>query len=168
MLLGGLIAGMTSYDNGDRGWSLFGHIMLGGLFGGAVGIAAGFVIGVLGPTIGGMGAIVLGDTMAMSGAFAAVGVAVEVLTAAAAGALVAAGAGALGNVMFSKRTGKEGATDKPSWVNKDMVDPNLTAQQNATHILNEKYGIGRWDVGPRTEYNRIIKWIVRTVFYGRR
>ena len=102
MLLGGLIAGMTSYDNGDRGWSLFGHIMLGGLFGGAVGIAAGFVIGVLGPTIGGMGAIVLGDTMAMSGAFAAVGVAVEVLTAAGAGALVAAGAGALGNVMFSK------------------------------------------------------------------
>ena len=105
---------MASYDNGDRGWSLFGHIMLGALFGGAVGVAAGFVLGVLGPTVGGMGAMVLGEAMGMSGAFAAVGVAVEVLAAAGAGALVAAGAGALGNVMFSKQSkisGKQGATD---------------------------------------------------------
>ena len=161
---------MASYDNGDRGWSLFGHIMLGALFGGAVGVAAGFVLGVLGPTVGGMGAMVLGEAMGMSGAFAAVGVAVEVLAAAGAGALVAAGAGALGNVMFSKQSkisGKQGATDKPSWVNKDMVNPNLSAQQNATNFMNEKYGIGKWKGGADSELNKIKKWLARTIFRRR-
>ena len=85
------------------------------------------------------------------------------------GAQIATGAaiGALGMYIFSKRTGKESASDKPSWVNKDMVDFGKTAQQNATEILNNKYGKGKWKTGPATEYNKIVKWIIIKIFYGR-
>ena len=48
-----------------------------------------------------------------------------------------------------------------------MVDHLTTAQQNATDILNWKYGKGNWFKGPGTEYNKIVKWIVRKLFFGR-
>ena len=42
-----------------------------------------------------------------------------------------------------------------------MVDPNQTAQQNATRMLNEKYGVNNWIKGQRSEFSQIVKWIIR-------
>ncbi len=47
-----------------------------------------------------------------------------------------------------------------------MIDKNISPQQNATNLLNKKYGKGNWKIGPRTEYNKIIKWIIRYIFRG--
>ena len=63
----------------------------------------------------------------------------------------------------SRESGKEKASDKPSWVNKDMVDPNLSAEENARRILNDKYGPGKWKKGSNTEFNKIKKWLTRTL-----
>ena len=62
----------------------------------------------------------------------------------------------------SRKSGKETASDKPSWVNRGMVDSGQSAQQNATRILNEKYGVGNWRKGPGEEFNQIVKWITRS------
>ena len=61
----------------------------------------------------------------------------------------------------SKKSGKERATDKPSWVSQSDVDLGKSSQQNATDLLNNKYGSGNWGKGPRTEFNQIVKWIDR-------
>ena len=61
----------------------------------------------------------------------------------------------------SKKSGKERATDKPSWVPQSDVDLSKSSQQNATDLLNNKYGSGNWRKGPGTEFNRIVKWIDR-------
>lgn len=79
------------------------------------------------------------------------------------GGLAIAGLGI--NVLMAKRTGKEKATDKPSWVNRDMVDPKKTPQENAQDLLDEKYGFNKWPKGARTEFSKIVKWIARHIFY---
>ena len=61
----------------------------------------------------------------------------------------------------SKKSGKERATDKPSWVSQSDIDLGKSSQQNATDLLNNKYGSGNWGKGPRTEFNQIVKWIDR-------
>ena len=63
----------------------------------------------------------------------------------------------------SKKSGKERATNKPSWANKNDVDPSLSANENATKMLNNKYGVGNWKKGPGTEHNQIKKWIDRGI-----
>ena len=63
----------------------------------------------------------------------------------------------------SKKSGKERATDKPSWVSQSDVDMSKSSQQNANDLLNNKYGIGNWPKGPGTEYNQIVKWIDRSL-----
>lgn len=87
------------------------------------------------------------------------------------GAQVLGAAGVLGGIyMFAKTSRKPGkvtSSDKPSWVNESMVDPNKTAQQNAKDILDWKYGPGNWQKGPGTEYNKIVKWIERYLRYYR-
>ena len=62
----------------------------------------------------------------------------------------------------TRKSGKEASKDKPSWVNEKMIDKNLTAQQNATKLLNEKYGPGNWKKGAGEEFNQIVKWINRS------
>ena len=64
----------------------------------------------------------------------------------------------------SKPTHKEKADDKPSWVNKDMIDWDLSAQKNARQIMDSKYGKGGWDknTGNRS-FSKILKWLTRTV-----
>ena len=63
----------------------------------------------------------------------------------------------------SKKSGKERATDKPSWVSPSDVDLGKSSQQNATDLLNNKYGSGNWGKGPTAEFNRIVKWIDRAL-----
>ena len=64
----------------------------------------------------------------------------------------------------TRRSGKEKSSDKPSWVNINDVDTSQTAQQNATRIMNQHYGVGNWDNRWR-EFSQIAKWIQRYVFY---
>ena len=64
----------------------------------------------------------------------------------------------------SKKSGKEKASDRPSWVDVSQIDFNQTAQQNATRLLNEKYGPGNWRKGPNSDFSRIVKWIQRSIF----
>ena len=65
----------------------------------------------------------------------------------------------------SRRSEKEKASDRPSWVDPTDVDPNLSPQQNATRMLNDKYGIGNWKKGPGSEFSQIVKWIQRCLRY---
>ena len=85
------------------------------------------------------------------------------------GAQVLGAAGLLGGAVLlakkSKQSGKSTSSNKPSWVNEGMLDPNKSAQQNAKDILDRKYGVGKWKYGPRSEYNQIVKWIERFVRY---
>lgn len=68
-----------------------------------------------------------------------------------------------GLVSQSKLSDKERSTEKPSWVNKNMLDHSLSAQENAANILKQKYGSGGngGKRGPGSEFNKIVKWIVR-------
>lgn len=90
--------------------------------------------------------------------------------AAAGGAMAITGTVMAGNALAqatvnyakqSKKSGKERASDKPSWVSQSDVDVGKSAQQNATELLNNKYGSGNWGKGPKTEFNQIVKWINR-------
>ncbi len=91
-------------------------------------------------------------------------------TVAAGGAMVVTGTVMTGDALAqatvsyakqSKKSGKERASDKPSWVSQSDVDLNKSSQKNATDLLNSKYGSGNWRKGPKTEYNQIVKWIDR-------
>ena len=175
--VGGTVAGCVASGNGATGWELAGWIMLGvfggAVIGGAIGAGLGAAAGAIFP---GLNAALAGSlsfaipTLTNIGGALAIG---SATVAVPVGALVAAGAAAVSaaagvglSVLFAKRSGKEGATDKPSWVNRGMVDNEKTAQENATDMLNDKYGIGNWKRGAGSEYSKIVKWIIRTVFYG--
>lgn len=70
----------------------------------------------------------------------------------------------IGNINFSKKakiSGKEGSTDKPSWIDRGMIDNTKSAEENAKRMLDNKYGKGNWGKGPGSEHNKIIKWITR-------
>ncbi len=66
------------------------------------------------------------------------------------------------NIYNAKKSKKERATDKPSYVDKSQIDKNLTAQLNAKNIMNSKFGSGKWPKGPGSDYNKIVKWITRS------
>jgi len=83
---------------------------------------------------------------------------------AVAGTAIAAGAIENSGYTFSKQSGKsdkERSTEHPSWVNRNNVDYSISAQKNATNLMNEKYGVGNWHSGPGTEFNKIVKWLQR-------
>lgn len=69
---------------------------------------------------------------------------------------------ALINVLtVTKKSGKEKSTKHPSYVNRGMIDKSLDAHQNAANMMNNKYGNNNWGKGPGSDYNQIVKWIVR-------
>ncbi|MFA5035622.1 MAG: hypothetical protein WC479_00395 [Candidatus Izemoplasmatales bacterium] len=61
----------------------------------------------------------------------------------------------------SRESGKEKSSEKPSYVNKGMLDKSLTAEENATNMMNNQWGKGNWGKGPKTDYYKIFKWITR-------
>ena len=65
------------------------------------------------------------------------------------------------NFKKSRQSGKETSSDRPSWVNSDNINSNLSPQQNAKNLLDQKYGSGNWSKGPGSEFNKIVKWIQR-------
>jgi hypothetical protein len=58
----------------------------------------------------------------------------------------------------TKQTGKEGATDIPSWAKGQKPRTGESGKDFAKRLLDEKYGSGQYDTGPRSEYNRIKKY----------
>jgi RHS repeat-associated protein len=107
------------------------------------------------------------------GANALVGITVAQTATATVGAAVAGtgivvtvgslGAATISCAKQSKKSGKEKGNDKPSWVNQNDIDPNKSAHENTRDLLNAKYGPGNWKTGPRSEYNKIVKWITRSL-----
>jgi len=65
------------------------------------------------------------------------------------------------NIYYAKKSKKARSTDKPSYVNRGMIDKSITAQQNARNVMNNKWGSGNWNKGPGSDYNKIVKWITR-------
>ena len=61
----------------------------------------------------------------------------------------------------AKKSGKEKASDAPSWAKGERPAPKQKCQDFAKQLLNAKYGAGNWQKGPGTEYNKIIKWCQR-------
>jgi RHS repeat-associated protein len=57
----------------------------------------------------------------------------------------------------TKPSDKEKANDHPDWANDYEKDPNENCHAFAAAILNDKYGVGMWDKGAATEYNKIVK-----------
>lgn len=82
------------------------------------------------------------------------------------GTVVAGTADAQATVNYakqSKKSGKEKSSDKPSCVTQNDVDLSKSAQQNATELLDDKFGKGNWNKGPRSDFSRIVKWINRSL-----
>ena len=68
------------------------------------------------------------------------------------------------NMYSTKKSKKARSTDKPSYVNRGMIDKSLTVQQNARNMMNNKWGPGNWNKGPGNDFNKIVKWITRGEF----
>ena len=66
-------------------------------------------------------------------------------------------------VCLAKKSGKEKASDAPSWAKSQRPSPNQKCQDFAKQILNAKYGEGNWNTGAATEYNKIVKWCQRSL-----
>ena len=174
---GGLgYAAYTDYQddyivNGSIGWQRY----LGyGLIGGAIGAGIGFTISYFGgsaiSSYFGGALSSLGNALSSLGGSPALAIAsggtASVANAGILGAMLAAGA----LILFAKnakKSQKETSSEHPSWANERMIDPNKSAQQNATEILNSKYGQGAWKTGPKSEFNQIVKWIQRHLRYYR-
>jgi hypothetical protein len=113
-----------------------------------------------------------GVALDATGAGAIVGVPVNVLSA---GVIVTGGAVALGGAALaghglgdliamargssSGRTGgREGATDIPSWARGTAPGQGESGKDYAKRLMDEKYGDGNYDTGPRSEYNKLKKY----------
>jgi hypothetical protein len=63
----------------------------------------------------------------------------------------------------SKQSGKEGATDVPSWAKGQKALPGEAPQTTAKRLMDEKYGEDEWEdrKGPGQEYNKLKKYYER-------
>lgn len=63
-------------------------------------------------------------------------------------------------VRLSNQTGKEAASNVPSWAlgQRPCKNPNESGTAFATRLLNAKYGAGNYATGPSSEFNQIKKF----------
>jgi RHS repeat-associated protein len=96
---------------------------------------------------------------------AAANVACDVAAGIAAAGISAVAGSVIGsNINYakqSKSSGKSDATNAPSWAKYNSPNSGETPQAFARRILNDKYGIGKWDKGASSEFNQIVKWAAR-------
>ena len=70
-------------------------------------------------------------------------------------------------ILNTRRSGKEKASDCPSWWKPVTADPgngrkpDESCQEWAARILNLKYGAGNWGTGGGSEYSQIVKYCSR-------
>ena len=55
-------------------------------------------------------------------------------------------------------SGKDKATDVPSWAKGKRPKKNEDGKKFAKRLCDERYGPGNYDKGPGSEYNKIKKW----------
>lgn len=55
-------------------------------------------------------------------------------------------------------SGKDKATDVPSWAKGKRPKKNEDGKAFAKRLCDERYGAGNYDTGPGSEYNKIKKW----------
>ena len=148
--------------NGSIGWKPYlGGAMMGGAIGFGIAYFGPQLLALISSSLPTLGTTGTTSVLALAGG--------GTITISVADAIIGTLAATLGIMLFAKpsrRSPKDMSSDKPSWVNRDMIDFNKTAQQNAEDILNQKYG-NNWAKGAKTEYNQIVKWIIRKIFYGR-
>ncbi|ACA16903.1 RHS protein [Methylobacterium sp. 4-46] len=73
----------------------------------------------------------------------------------------AAAAGVIGKIcepLFSKKSGKERATDIPSWAKGQKPNPGESGRDFADRVMDARYGKGNYPKGPGSEYNQIRKY----------
>lgn len=70
-------------------------------------------------------------------------------------------AGAPSILHMAKATGKESASDIPSWAKGSRPQPGETPRQAAERLLGEKYGPGNYPREPKSELNKIKKFFER-------
>ena len=58
----------------------------------------------------------------------------------------------------SKSSGKEGATDIPSWAEGEKPLPGESGKDFAKRLVEGKYGEGNYDTGPGSEFNKLKKY----------
>jgi hypothetical protein len=64
-----------------------------------------------------------------------------------------------GNNKKSKSgSGKEKATDIPSWAKGNKPLKGENGKDFATRLMNEKYGIGNYKTGPGSEFSKLQKY----------
>ena len=59
-------------------------------------------------------------------------------------------------------SGKEGAKDPPSWAKEHWPREGESGKEFAKRIMDERVGSGNYDVGPRSDFNKIKKWADRS------
>lgn len=59
-------------------------------------------------------------------------------------------------------SGKEGAKNPPEWAKDYLPIQGESGKEFAKRIMNEKYGPGNYNKGPKTEFNKIKKWADRS------
>ena len=57
-----------------------------------------------------------------------------------------------------KISDKEGAKNAPSWAKGDRPYKHESGKDFAKRLMDEKYGIGNYRPGPKSEFNQIKKW----------
>ena len=60
--------------------------------------------------------------------------------------------------VFAKESGKDRASDIPSWAKGKRPLPGESAQEFADRLLSEKYGAGNYNKGPGSEFSKVKKW----------
>ena len=136
----------------DLGWATYAAI-------GVTFLAVGLAILLAAPTGG--ASLVVGGLVLSANTVAITGTTIVVI-----GTVIIADAASKANIHYakeSKKSKKERSTKKPSWLSRGDVDLSKSSQQNATDVLNGKYGKGNWTRGPRSEFNQIVKWIDRSL-----
>ena len=78
----------------------------------------------------------------------------------AAGAIVAVGY-TIYHAKQTSKSGKEKASNAPSWARNEKPLPGEKAEEFTKRILDSKYGKGKWKKGSNTEFNKIKKWATR-------
>lgn len=173
-IAGAVIGGVQAAEAGYTGWDLVGAIFMGAVIGGAFGAIAGALVGLGGAMIGsGLSAISgAGGLLALAGGGTAAAVAAGGVVSAGLGAVVVGGGLAIAgvgiNVLFSKHN--PGMSNKPpvSWTDIDegvkiYNQFGKNSEKATEYLLNNKYGIGNWYKGAKTEFNALKKWFDRII-----
>lgn len=64
-----------------------------------------------------------------------------------------------------RRSGKERASDIPSWAKGKTKLLGESGKEAAKRVMDDKYGAGNYSTGPRSEYNKLKKHVLRDEVY---